>query len=106
MSAVAPEMQERLLSTRAELQAVRARIAALRRSKQTMVLSQSQVGVETDNRVWQGVGKMFKSISVDDFNNNVNDRTKQIDDQIEALAKKETYYATTLDKLLLAITGK
>lgn len=103
--AVPPELQQHLLKARAELQAVKAREAALQRSKQLAELTRRQVAAESPGTVWQGVGKMFKQIPVAEFDERVDARTQDLDAQLEALKKKEQYFATTLDKLMLAITG-
>lgn len=101
--AISPELQQKIRDSRAELRAVQARINALRRTQQLAVATRTQVSKDnTKEHVWQGVGKMFKQISFEDFSQQVENRVTTTDEQIKALEKKEQYYSVTLDKLILA----
>lgn len=95
-----------MLQTRSELQAVRAQIAALKRSSQVAQLAQSQVHDEIPSgTVWHGVGKMFMAVSLDEYDASIKSRVGDIDDRLVALSKKEEYFRTSLDKLIKATTG-
>ena len=106
MSAAAQELQDKLAQTRSELQAVKAQIAALKRSDQlSQIIKQDLTNeVGTDAQVWQGVGKMFMSVKSSDYLKSLDTRQSDAKDQVTALEKKEAYFAVTLDKLNAAIT--
>lgn len=98
------ELQQKLLSTRAELQAVQARMAAAEQRKKLLAVTESHVKKEQNqDRLWQAVGRTFVSVSTEQHEKDTEERAKEIDEQIEALKKKEVYYATTLEKMMLAL---
>lgn len=98
------ELQQKLLSTRAELQAVQARMAAAEQRKKLLAVTESHVKKEQNqDRLWQAVGRTFVSVSTDQHEKDTEEHAKEIDGQIEALKKKEVYYATTLEKMMLAL---
>lgn len=96
------DMQPKILQTRSGLGAVRARIAAINRTKQMLDMTELQASADSNGRVWQGIGKMFRSTNLDDYRQNNEAQAKNLNEQIEALKKKEVYFATTLDKMILA----
>lgn len=98
------ELQQKLLSTRAEHQAVRARLATAEQQKKLLAVTESHVKNEQNqDRVWQSVGRMFVSVSTEQHEKDTKERAKEIEQQIDALKKKETYYATTVEKMMLAL---
>lgn len=101
---IPPDMQQRMLETQGELQSVRARLSTLQQSKKVLALAQAHVSEKEDvTKVWQGVGKMFLAVSKDNYADETAAQIKSYDEQVSSLEKKELYYKTTLDKMLLAV---
>lgn len=104
---VPADMQARILDTQGELQSVRARIATLEQSKKVLALTENHVNSKEAEitRVWRGVGKMFISESKEKYSEDTAEQIKSYDEQVSALRKKETYFKTTLDNMVQAVTS-
>lgn len=99
------DLQQQMLQTRSELQSVRAQIAALQRNLQLAELTKGQIQseVSSDERVWQAVGRMFVASTAEKYNQSVEGRGKEIQQQIDALNKKQRYYEVTVENLTNAM---
>lgn len=98
------EQQVKFVHTKAELQAVRAQIAALERSSQTAGATSKQIQQEAgDGPVWIGIGKMFMRSTLTECQNLLTARRSDAAEQIEALKKKEAYHLATYQSLAKAL---
>lgn len=99
-------MQARILATRAELQAVKARIAAAKQNKRMTELTTEQITKDPgQGQIWQGAGRMFFKTSRSDYEKENESRQRELDEQLSSLSKKELYYNTTLEKMIQAFQG-
>lgn len=99
------ELQQKVIVTRSELQSVKAQIGALQRSIQLGKMTQQEIDVEVgqNGQVWQGVGKMFMCTKGSDYTKSLESQSSDAQEKIEALKKKEAYFATTLENLTKAL---
>lgn len=100
-------MQDRIAAARAELQAVRARIAAAKQSKRMTELVTKQIQNEpNEGDIWQGAGRMFFKTSRNDYKKECETKQKELDKQLSSLSKKELYFNTTLEKMVQAFQSQ
>lgn len=101
------DMQVRAMNTNAELSSVKAQEASLQRKIKLSEATEHDLIESTGNdksaRVWQGVGKMFLAVTVEDQTKQLRQERSDYADQIAALGKKKQYLETTYTNLTNAL---
>lgn len=95
------------MSTSSELTAVKNQEASLQRKIRLSEATQAELvdttGHDGSARIWQGVGKMFLAVTVDDQTTLLKKERAEYADQINALGKKKLYLEATHKNLTLAL---
>lgn len=101
------DMQLRAMTTSSELAAVKNQEAALQRKIRLSEATEAELvettGGDGSAQIWQGVGKMFLAISVDDQKAQLKKERAEYSEQIVALGKKKLYLETTFKNLTSAL---
>lgn len=101
------DMQVRAMNTNSELASVKAQEASLQRKIKLSEATEQELIESTGNdgkaRVWQGIGKMFLAVTVDDQTKQLRKERAEYADQISALGKKKIYLETTYNNLTNAL---
>jgi prefoldin subunit 1 len=107
LTQVLGEVEQKYAQTQAELQSVKAQIAAKTREIKLIDVTETQLKEQVpdpDTRVWRGVGKMFLSMDFGSYMQSLEKDKKDSQEQTAALKKKEQYLETTHKNLTTAIT--
>ncbi|KAA8916550.1 hypothetical protein TRICI_001304 [Trichomonascus ciferrii] len=98
------QVEQKYLQTQQELQSVKSQIAQRNREIQLAEVTEKELKSEGVDTVWEGVGKIFMSTSLDDYLKSLENDKASIKDDITALNKKQHYLETTFKNVNDAIT--
>lgn len=100
------DIENKYIQTQAQLQSVKAQIAACQRTTKLNEATQKQLDQAVsgdDARVWQGVGKMFVSSNVKEYKKELDNESKNAQDTLKALNTKQRYLEQTYENVTKAI---
>lgn len=98
------QVEQKYFQTQQELQSVKSQIAQRNREIQLAEVTEKELKGEGVDTVWEGVGKIFMSTSLDDYLKGLENDKSSIKDDINALNKKQHYLETTFKNVNDAIT--
>lgn len=98
------QVEQKYFQTQQELQSVKSQIAQRNREIQLAEVTEKELKGEGVDTVWEGVGKIFMSTSLDDYLKKLENDKASIKDDISALDKKQHYLETTFKNVNEAIT--
>lgn len=101
------DIETRYIQTQADLKDVKAQIANKQLNIKLNQATEKQLkSAISDNktRVWRGVGKMFSSITAQEYYNELEKEKKSSEESLDALSKKLRYLEQSYENLTKAIT--
>ncbi|CCH42971.1 hypothetical protein BN7_2517 [Wickerhamomyces ciferrii] len=92
-------MDQQLQKNKAELQMVQVQLDRKTVDAKLIDITKEELkSGSNENRVWEGVGKIFLSQSIDEYKDRLNQDQKNIFDQTKAMKIKRDYLTTSLEK--------
>jgi len=95
-------MDQQLQSNKSELQLVSLQLdrKIVDSKVADITIKELETGGSNKDQIWEGVGKIFMSSSINDYKERIIDDLQTINEQIKALKIKKDYLQTSLEKTI------